>query len=250
MKNYTEIFRGTSALVTGGGKRLGRAIALELAVWGVKVAVHYNNSREDALETVDKIRSNGGEAFAIDADLANPDEVEGLTFRVAESLGHINFLINNASIYPKSKFYNITAADIDEAMHINTYAPLQLIRAFAEQKQRGAIINMLDTRIHSYDDKHLAYHLSKQALQSLTKIAAYELAPYIRVNGVSPGIILPPEGEGKAWLDKMRHTNILGSYGSVEDITDAVLFLLASDFVTGEVIHIDGGRHLKHKFYG
>lgn len=250
MKNYTELFTGRTALVTGGSKRLGRAIALELAAYGVRVIIHYHKGERLARELVDAIKRRGGTACALQADLSYSEEVEGLLYRATECYGPVDYLINNASIYTEANIEDMQFADLCDNMLINTYAPLLLCRSFCAQKNRGVIINMLDTRIHSYDRDHLGYHMSKQALFSLTKMMAWEYSPHIRVNGVAPGIVLPPEGEGEEWLERMRHTNPLDSYGTVEDVSDAVCFLLASDFITGELIHIDGGRHLKNNFYG
>ncbi len=249
MKNYAELFSGRNALVTGGGVRMGRAIALELALYGVNVIVHYNNSDEQAHEVVEVIKKRGGSACAIQADLSQRQEVEGMLLRAIKCFGPVDYLINNASIYSEEGLAEFDFEQLADNMRINAFAPLLLCRSFYAQKNNGVIINMLDTRIHSYDREHVAYHLSKQALYSLTRMMAWEYAPYVRVNGIAPGIILPPKGEGEEWLKKLRHTNVLDTYGTVEDVADAVAFLLAGDFITGEVIHVDGGRHLKNSFY-
>ncbi len=250
MKNYSEIFEGRTALITGGGRRLGRAMALELSSHGCAVVVQYHQSREEAERVAADIRTRGGKAWAMQADLNQPDQGEGLLLRAVAAAGPLDFLINNASSYERSNIDDFTMKSFSDTLQLNTYAPVQLCRAFAGQGRKGAIINMLDTLIHSYDREHVAYHLSKRLLFSFTKILAWEYAPHIRVNGIAPGIILPPKGEGREWLEKLRHTNPLDAYGTVEDITDAALFLFASEFITGEVIHIDGGRHLKNNFYG
>lgn len=250
MKSYREIFSGSVALVTGGGRRIGRALSLELASLGIFVVVHYNRSEEEARKVVESICKRGGKALALQADLSNPAEVEGLLLRAVTQAGPLDYLINNSSSYSESGLHDLSLENLSTDLQVNTCAPLQLCRAFAGQKRKGAIINMLDTRIHSYDREHVGYHLSKRALFSLTRMLAWEYAPHVRVNAIAPGIILPPEGEGLEWLEKLRHTNPLDSYGTVEDITDAALFLLASEFITGEVIHVDGGRHIKNNFYG
>lgn len=250
MKNYREILAGRRALITGGGKRLGRAICLELSGFGVEVVLHYRRSRAEAEAVVQEIITRGGVARAVQADLSDPAEAEGLLLRVVSECGPVDYLINNASCYPRGGIDSLTIDDLTTNLQINSFAPLQICRAFAEQKRRGAIINMLDTLIHSYDREHVAYHISKRVLFALTRMLAWEYAPHIRVNAIAPGIVLPPPGEGIDWLEKLRHTNPLDSYGTVEDITDAALFLLAGEFITGEVVHIDGGRHLKNNFYG
>lgn len=249
MKNYNEIFSDSTVLITGGARRLGRAIALDIATYGAHILLHYNHSDEQAQDTLEKIEELGGKCTLLKADLSIADQAQGLILRAVEKVGPVDFLINNASVFPQNGVNDLSFSDLEGNFKVNTYAPLLLCREFACQKRKGAIINMLDTRIHSYDREHVAYHLSKQALYSLTRMLAWEYAPHVRVNGIAPGIILPPPGEGMEWLDKMRHTNPLDSYGSVEDIADAVLFLLASEFITGDIIHVDGGRHLKNRFY-
>lgn len=250
MKRYHEIFKGRTALITGGAKRIGRAIALELARLGANVVIHYSKSKDEAEETVSKICEIGVKGFALSGDLMDFEEAEGLILRAVEFIGPVDFLVNNASNYIESTLENTTTQDLCDSMSINTYSPLLISRAFAKQGIKSAIVNLLDTRIYSYDREHVAYSLSKRALFSLTKMLAVEYAPYLRVNAVAPGIILPPKGKGVEWLETFKHTNPLGSYGSVEDVSDAVLFLLASEFITGEVLRVDGGRHLKNNFYG
>lgn len=249
MKRYKDIFTGKTALITGGARRIGRAVVLELARVGCNVVIHYSASHADAMQTAAEAEAFGVRASVVRSDLSSAEEAEGLMAQVLDSCGNINYLINNASSYNSASLEQMSFNELTESMVVNAYAPLALSRVFAGQKSEGAIINFLDTRIYSYDREHIAYHLSKKALHSLTKMLAYEYAPLLRVNGVAPGIILPPAGLGVEWLEERRQTNVLESYGSVEDITDTVLFLLASEFITGEVICVDGGRHLKNFFY-
>ena len=144
---------------------------------------------------------------------------------------------------------DFTLADLDKNIRVNAFSPLVLSRMLARQEMNGAIVSFLDTRINDYDAEHAAYHLSKRMLYSMTRMLALELAPHIRVNAVAPGLILPPAGKDKTYLERRKHTNPLGSYGDVSQITDTVLFLLANDFVTGQIIFVDGGRHLKGSVY-
>ena len=139
---------------------------------------------------------------------------------------------------------------LDENIHINALAPALLSRAFAKTAARGDIVNLLDCRISDYDAEHLSYHLSKRMLMSLTRILALELAPDIRVNGVAPGLILPPPGQGREYLRRLALTNPLERWGGAEDIVRAIVFLLESPFVTGQIIYVDGGRSLKGSLYG
>ena len=125
-----------------------------------------------------------------------------------------------------------------------------IARAFGAQGIEGVIVNFLDTRIEDYDRKHAAYHLSKRMLYTLTRMMAIEFAPLVRVNAVAPGLILPPPGKDESYLAQLAHTNPLGRYGDPSHIVEAVLFLVRNDFVTGQVVFVDGGRHLKGKMYG
>ena len=250
MKRYKDIFCGNTALVTGGAKRIGRDISLELARMGCNILVHYAQSSLEAQKTVEKAKGYGVQAFAFQADLSNPEEAEELLSKTFDKMGKVHYLINNASTFDQGTVADISWKNLQSSLAVNTFAPFVLTRNFAAQKIKSVVVNILDTRIFSYDKEHIAYHLSKRALYSVTRMMAYEYAPSLRVNGVAPGIILPPAGHGVEWLQKYKYTNPLESYGSVEDISDAVLFLLASDFITGEVICVDGGRHLKNNFYG
>ncbi len=243
------MIKGQTALVTGAAKRLGRATALALAQQGVHIILHYKSAREAAFDLADQIQSFGVKAWTIQADFAIREQAETLIEKSIEMAGPIDVLINSASIFPKNKVLAFRGDELDLNVQVNAFSPLVLSRAFAAQNREGVIINFLDSRITSYDDEHAAYHLSKRMLFTLTRILALELAPRIRVNGVAPGLVLPPEGEDKSYLEKRKHTNPLGCYGGQEDVVEAVRFLVASPFVTGQVIFVDGGRHLKNALY-
>jgi len=236
---------GRSALVTGAGKRLGRAIALSLAKEGVEVVVHYNNSAKEAEGLSAELRSLGVRAWPLKADLQDPAEYSTLVERAVAAAGKLDILVNNASIFPPSTLSALTREDLAESMDLNAWVPFSLSRDFFSLCGRGDIINMLDTRIADYDWKHVAYILSKHALATLTKMTAVEYAPAVRVNAVSPGLILPPPGEDEGYLKALEHTVPLKRHGGPEDIASAVVFLLKNDFITGTVIAVDGGRHLK-----
>ena len=139
-------------------------------------------------------------------------------------------------------------------MKINSLSPFTLTTRLHEHLEAddrcGAVVNFLDTRMLDYDKKHVAYHLSKRTLFAITRMASIEYAPRLRVNGVAPGLVLPPPGEDESYLDEWAHTNPLKTHGNGEQIAAAVLFLLWSRFVTGQVIYVDGGRHVKGRFYG
>ncbi len=247
---------GRKALVTGGALRIGRGIALALARQGAKLLLHCNRSCLEADKLAKEITAAGGEAEILRADLAgladlaDPEQVEQLMTRSGEAGPDI--LINNASIFPTDSFADFTPAGLEHSVRVNSLAPALLSRAFARQTGKGDIINLLDCRIGDYDAGHLSYHLSKQMLFSLTRIMALELAPGIRVNAVAPGLVLPPAGEEYSDELKARlaESNPLQRWGTIEEVSRAVLFLLENPFITGQVIYVDGGRHLRGGGYG
>ncbi|MEK7795392.1 MAG: SDR family oxidoreductase [Candidatus Hydrogenedentota bacterium] len=235
---------GKTALVTGAAKRLGRATALVLAEHGANVVVHYNRSVEEADSTANGIREHGVLSWTLPADLGQPAEAARLMQRAAEETGGVDILINSASIFPADRLIDVSLESFEKNFRLNTFSPLEMCREFAKQGRGGAIVNFLDTRILDYDREHMSYHLSKRALFTLTRAMAQEFAPSIRVNAVAPGLVLPPAGKDQSYLDALAHTNPLQSHGSAEDVAAAVLFLVTNPFVTGQVIYVDGGRHM------
>ncbi len=240
---------GGAALVTGGAKRLGRSIALALAREGLDVVVHYGESRDAAALVCDEIESLGARAWNVQADLARRSETEAMFAEAARMSGGVDVLINNASIFPQSHVMDFSEEDLLRNLQINALAPLWLSRAFAAQGRDGSIINLLDSRISGPDDMHAAYHLSKRTLFTLTRMMAREFAPHIRVNGVAPGLVLPPEGKDEAYLSDLSRQIPLQRHGTAEDVAAAVVFLVTSMFITGQVIFVDGGRHLEGNMY-
>lgn len=242
--------KNRTALVTGAAKRIGHALAIALAREGAHVMIHYNTSQEEAEQVANDVRQYGVRAWTLQADLRDPEQTGTLIDKAVELANPVQILINSASIFPQDRVLDFGVEDFYNNMQVNALAPLWLSRAFARQGQAEAIINFLDTRILDYDRDHAAYHLSKRTLYTITRMLSVELAPNIRVNGVAPGLILPPPGQDAAYLEQRKHTNPLRRIGTLEDITEAGLFLLRSDFVTGQIIYVDGGRHLKGSMYG
>jgi NAD(P)-dependent dehydrogenase (short-subunit alcohol dehydrogenase family) len=239
-----------TACVTGAAKRIGRALVLALAQQGVHVVVHYNTSRQEAEGVADMIRQQGVRAWTLQADLCDLDQTSVFMEKAVALSGALHILINSASIFPSDRVLDFNMERFRTNMQVNALAPLWLSRAFARQGHEGEILNFLDTRILDYDQEHAAYHLSKRTLYTLTRMLSVELAPRIRVNAIAPGLILPPPGQDVEYLERRKHTNPLQRIGTLDDITEAALFLLRSDFVTGQVIYVDGGRHLKGVMYG
>lgn len=234
-----------AAIVTGAARRLGRHIALSLASRGMNVIIHYNRSKESAEETAHHIAGKGVKAWPVQADFRHPEELAAFGEKCGEAAGEISVLVNSASIFNHGTILESAESDFIENLKINALAPLALCRWFAKQCSDGSIVHMLDARMDDYDKDHIPYALSKQALKSITRILSLELAPGIRVNGVAPGLILPPEGKGTEYLKKWAAVNPLQTWGSEEDVSNAVLYLIDAQFVTGQVIYLDGGRHLK-----
>lgn len=234
---------GRCALITGGARRLGRAITLALAGDGSDVVIHYSTSADEAASLAEEAASLGVKAHTTKADLA--DGPESLIERAFEAAGSIDILVNSASIFPEGTLADITFEDLKENIAVNAWAPFALTRAFAGKASKGSVINLLDTRIIGFDRAHAAYAFSKQMLAQMTTVAALEYAPGITVNGVAPGLVMPPEGKDDSYLERISGALPLKRHGSPEDVTRAVLFLLKSGFVTGQVIYVDGGRHLR-----
>jgi hypothetical protein len=235
---------GKTALVTGSGKRLGRAIVHALARHGVNVVAHVRKSDPDALELCGEIKNLGVNAWIVEADLGNPVEYEKLIERAIEKSGTLEFLINSASVFPAGDLHTLTFDKLTNTLEINAWAPFALGRDFARHAGQGCIINLLDTRISGNDPKHADYFLSKRMLEDLTCMMALKFAPNVRVNGIAPGLILPPVGEDESYLERLAAKLPLKRHGSPRDIGRAVMFLLRSEFITGEVIYVDGGQQL------
>ncbi len=251
MEPLTNIsLTGKTALITGGARRLGAAIAQGLAQAGTNVVIHFNQSEADAVSLADTLGKQGVQAWTVQADLQNEAEVGGLIDKAAAMCASIDFLINNASVFEESSLDTVDEMQLLKNMKINAWAPLILARNFSQVMPAGAIINMLDTKVLGYDREHLAYHLSKRCLNDSTKILATELAPDFRVNAVAPGLVLGPSGKGETYLKDLADTVPLQGYSGPEAVVEAVLFLLRSAFITGQTIYIDGGRHLHGSFYG
>ncbi|MFQ3549123.1 MAG: SDR family NAD(P)-dependent oxidoreductase [Armatimonadota bacterium] len=220
---------GKTALVTGSAKRLGSAIAFALADCGADVIVHYSTSEEEALKTVDTIKKLGVNAWAVRADLSDPNQPYNLIDSVFELTGKLDVLINNASIFSPDKLLDFSFDRLIENIKINAWAPLALSRQFVKHQSKGHIINLLDTKVSHYDLAHSSYFASKNMLKLFTEMLALELAPNFQVNAVAPGLTLAPEGKDRTYLESMKNTVPLKKAGKVKDITDAVLFLLSSD---------------------
>ena len=239
---------GKVAIVTGGAVRIGRAISLALADAGAAVLVHSSHSGAQASKTVEEIVSRGGRAAAVSADFTDPVPAARTVMQAAiHHFGRVEVLVNSAAIFGPGTLASTNEADWDRHFAINLKAPCFLCREFAARHTQGEpanIVNIVDWRGLRPAPGYLPYTLTKSAMVALTAILAQELAPDIRVNAVAPGAILPPAGAGRDYMQRLAEQVPLRRNGSPDDVTSAVLFLLRSDFVTGEVLRVTGGEHL------
>jgi NAD(P)-dependent dehydrogenase (short-subunit alcohol dehydrogenase family) len=250
-KATTQRLKGKVALVTGASKRIGRAIAIALAEEGVHIVAHDRRAQETEIKRVcDEVEDCGAKAWRVMADLEKPEEYGSLVAQAQKAAGGLDILINNASIFLPSTVLDAGFNDFIRHVQVNAWAPFVLSRDFARLARGGKIINLLDSRITGRARTHLAYLLSKQMLASLTRLCALEFAPVVTVNGVAPGLILPPAGKDEAYLDRLAEKVPLRKHGGPQDIADAVIYLLKSDYVTGQIIYVDGGRRLLEDGHG
>ncbi|MBN2341161.1 MAG: SDR family oxidoreductase [Deltaproteobacteria bacterium] len=239
----------TAVLVTGGARRIGRAVASFLAGRGMTVAVHCHHSVAEATSLVDEIAANGGNGFVVQGNLADESDVLSLLEEANQRSGGLHVLVNNASVFSEDHVLDLTFGSLMENMMVNAYSPLLLSREFARDNAASCIVNMLDSRVVDYDSIHASYHLSKRVLSDVTRMLALELAPQVRVNAVAPGLILPPEGKGDAYVDARKQELPLKKKGTVAQVCSAVDFLIENEFVTGQTVFVDGGRHLNGAIY-
>jgi NAD(P)-dependent dehydrogenase (short-subunit alcohol dehydrogenase family) len=240
------------AVLITGGKRIGAAVAVELGRRGMHVAVAYNRSRAEADAVVAAVVEAGGSAVALQADLSRADACSRLVDDAAEAFGRLDVLINMASVYTAVPLEQTDAAAWDAAVNVDLRASFLCARAAVPHLRAaggGRIVNFSDWVAASGRPRYpgyLAYYVAKRGVIGLTEGLALELAgSHILVNAVAPGPILPPEGSTAEETAAVEAATPLGRWGGEAEIVKAVLFLLESDFVTGETIRVDGGRHVK-----
>ncbi len=248
------------ALVTGAGKRLGRAMALSLAERGFDVAIHFATSASAAETVADEIKSIGQRATTLQADLLVDDKAEKLVDRAAEALGGpLNVLINNASIFEYDTLETATRESWNRHIGSNLRAPFILTQAFAriapetvvdksgEPLAQAMIVNMVDQRVQKLTPEFMTYSIAKMGLWALTQTTAQALAPKIRVNAIAPGPTMIGSRQSEKHFFSQRSKTILNRGANPEDITAALLYLLSAPSVTGQLIVVDGGQHLAWK---
>ena len=237
-------------LITGAAKRIGREIALSFFDKGWDIVIHYNSSKSDAQVLADEMNARrDNSAIIAQANLDNADEVIKLVDQTLSKNNRIDALVNNASAFYPTPIGNFSEDDWNLLMGSNLKAPLFLIQSFFKElkKNKGFIINITDINVDKFLINHSIYLAAKSGLQTLTRSLAKELAPDIRVNAIAPGAILePPNTE---WTKEQKNTIInsvpLGRMGTEKDIADAAIFLSEAEYVTGQILNIDGGKSLR-----
>ena len=233
-----------AVLITGAAKRIGRAIALSLARRGYDIALHYYRSGSDAQALARAVVKLGVRCELFGCNLFDDKETLALTVQVATRFPHLNLLINNASIFQPSQFHRDDLKLLNVHWNIHVKAPFILTSEFARIIKRGQVINILDAGIVRHKTQHVGYLLSKKALAELTQLAAVQLAPQIRVNGIAPGYILPPEGKTETSLKQRIRCIPLQKKGDEEAVTRSIDYLIDNHFLTGQILFVDGGEHL------
>jgi NAD(P)-dependent dehydrogenase (short-subunit alcohol dehydrogenase family) len=238
---------GRTALVTGAGHRVGRAIAVALGGQKMRVAVHYNSTADGAKETLRAIEKAGGSGETFGADLTRPEQLTGLVESVVKRFGGLDVLVNSAAVMRRTPLGETDASQWDDIMALNLRAPFLLSQAAAPHLRRahGAIVNIADLAAFETWPDYLVHGLSKSGVVYLTRALARVLAPEIRVGAVAPGTVLLPDGWSEADAERLRGTTPLQRNGSPEDVSNAVLFILGADYFTGDTIIVDGGRHIR-----
>ena len=239
---------GRVALVTGAGRRVGRAIAVALGAQGMRVVVHYKESVSGARDTAQAIEEAGGIAALLRADLSDVTACQQLIDAVVLEHGELYALVNSAAMMLRTPVAEVTQAEWDAMYALNVRAPFFLTQraAPALKLARGSIVNIADLAAFETWVGYIPHGMTKAAVVQMTRAFAHALAPEIRVNAVAPGVVLLPEEFDATSAEHLRRTTPLGRFGTPEDVAAAVVYLLGAEYVTGEVIRVDGGRHIRH----
>lgn len=242
----SQIIPFKTALVTGGGQRVGAEISHRLAALGLAVGVHFNRSADEAEAVVGTIRAKGGHAFTLKGDLSDDEDLNRL-FSDNRWPAPCDVLINNASLYEKDDVFSLTPSLLDRHFQVNLRAPALLSAAFFKQlpeKKSGLIINMSDQKMMNLNPEYLSYTLTKFGIECLTKTLAMALAPRVRVAGVAPGITLPSGHQNQEQFMAMQGRLPLGRGSTPGLLADAIEFVMRCPALTGQTIVVDGGQSL------
>ncbi len=228
-----------TAIITGGAVRIGKALACHLADRGWNLALNHNSS--DPAEVVAHAQKAGVTCKAYPGDLSNTAFAEGLIGQVLVDFADVALLINCAANFIQENVERTSTQTLIDTMALNLMSPYLLMREYKKQVGQGMIVNILDERITKNIPTFAAYSVSKVALEHVTKLAAVEWGATVRVNAIAPGLILPPAGHGQEYLDKNKKNVPTQTHGDVTDLTRALDYLIASPFVNGEILFVDGG---------
>lgn len=239
--------KGRVALVTGGARRVGRALVQALADRGARVAVHHHDSPEDAATLISALTARGIDAAAFRSDLRQPDSPAQLIADVASHFGSLDILVNSAAIMVRSPLDEITTESWDDTFALNLRAPFFCARAAAHAmgERGGVIVNLADLAGIEAWPAYAAHGISKAGVIHMTRVLARILAPRVRVNAIAPGAVLLPEHWSAEDAAHLVRTTPLGRIGSPEDVAHAMLYLIEADYVTGDLVIVDGGRHIR-----
>ena len=239
--------RGRVALVTGGGRRVGRAIAVALGAEGMRVAVHYHASADGAREAAKAIADAGGSAEIVEGDLTRVESCGQLIDDVLSRFGTLDLLVNSAAIMLRTPVGEVTEREWDAMYALNVRAPFFLTQraARALRAARGNVVNIADLAAFETWKAYVPHGMTKAAVVQMTRALAHALAPEIRVNGIAPGVVMLPEHFDVAQAEHLKETTPLKRFGTADDVAEAVVYLAKADFVTGEIIRVDGGRHVR-----
>ena len=239
--------RGRVGIVTGGGVRVGRAVALGLARSGTDVFIHYNRSAGTAEETAQEVSDLGVRAEIGSVDLSDPSTARELIDLATESLGTPSILVNSASGFPADTIGDVTLEQWRRTFDLTLASPVFATQALANalpEDLDGSVVNITDVRTQSPYREHFSYIVAKGGIDTFTRAAALQLAPRIRVNAVALGVILPPPGKDDDYAQRLAAELPIGRAGGTAPVVAAILSLLENDFVTGEIVRVDGGGHL------
>ena len=230
-------------LITGGAKRIGAHLARYFVQHGYDIVLHYNQSGTEAAALKAELETLGAKVVLIAHDLANIAGIPAFMDKVKSALPNCAVLVNNASVFERASFMQTSEALFDRQLNVNFKAPFFLTQAFVRSFEKGVVINILDTDISKTQVSHFAYLQSKKALAEFTKMAARELGPDIRVNGVCPGCILPSNQNDVSYEEKMAAIIPLKSHPFPQEVAQSAFWLVSQPHITGQLIFIDGGKH-------
>jgi len=243
MTHSKKMSKGT-ALITGGAVRLGKVFCASLAKAGYNLAIHYNSSSEQAAATAEEFRATGINCETFQFDFSGKNDVSDLITDVRTKFPDLNVLINSASVYDQATMMETSEVTLERQFKVNFLTPYLLTQAFAQQCKSGNVINIIDNKIVFNQYQYSAYVLSKKTLAECTRLAAVELAPDVRVNGIAPGVILPASARSQEYIDWRVEGIPLKQQGQIDNIAQALEYLLTNEFVCGQILFVDGGESL------